>query len=76
MLQIQATKKHELAPKDTTLWVNAFNAEHGRTYSHLCGLDPSAGFGSGEGVVGGVYKQGWGENVSSTDKSDSTWNRT
>lgn len=73
---IEAAKKYGLVPTDTNLWVNAFNAEQGRTFAHLYGTDPWEGFGAGAGVIGSIYKQGWGESISPTDISDFPWDRT
>lgn len=39
---IEAAKKYGLVGTDTNLWVNAFNAEQGRTFKHFYGIDPWA----------------------------------
>ena len=70
---IEAAKKYGLVPTDTNLWVNAFNAEQGRTWKHQYGTDPWA--------AGGAVRQVYDapndpSGYSGLDVSDFPWDRT
>ena len=70
---IEAAKKYGLVPTDTNLWVNAFNAEQGRSWAHQYGTDPWA--------AGGAVRQVYDapndpSGYSGLDVSDFPWDRT
>ena len=72
---IEAAKKYGLVMTDTNLWVNAFNAEQGRTWAHTYGSDPWA---SG-GVISKVYADPAdpsGNGDAGTGCDDFPWDRT
>ena len=72
---IEAAKKYGLVMTDTNLWVNAFNAEQGRTWAHMYGSDPWAG----GGVISKVYADPAdpsGHGNAGTGCDDFPWDRT
>lgn len=73
---IEAAKKYGLVGTDTNLWVNAFNAEQGRTFQHFYGVDPWTDFGAGKGLLGSMYAKGYEGGTSPTDVSGFPWDRT
>lgn len=50
-LMIEAAKKYGVVATDTNLFINAFNAEHGRTWKHYYGMDPWSPYNGGEGYL-------------------------
>lgn len=70
---IEAAKEYGLVPTDTNLWVNAFNAEQGRSWAHQYGTDPWA--------TGGAVQQVYAtandpSGYSGLDVRDFPWDRT
>ena len=68
---IEAAKTYGLVGTDTNLWVNAFNAEQGRTFQHRYGVDPWA-----SGLIANTYRDEAYSSSSWTNLEDFPWDRT